>query len=86
MVKNYVIHTKDGTQIFTENEVIQNAKEQEKEGITPHYFLRDNKGGCFPGGGWLVWSTWKDGAGVVFKTEKNTYIIVEGWQCDFCYN
>jgi hypothetical protein len=71
---------------LTPDEIINNAIEQEQKGIEPLYYLRDSKGGFYPGAGWLVWSTWDDGAGVVFKKENGTYSIITGWQADFIYN
>lgn len=81
-----VLHLKDGNKIYTKTELIENAIEQEKDGVKPHYYLRNNKGGFFAGAGWLVYSTYQDGAGVVYKSENGNYNLVEGWQSDFVYN
>ena len=79
MERNYLIHRKGDNLILSASEVIQNAQEQEKEGVKPSYkhFALDVPG-------WLVWSTWEDGAGVVYKRpEDGKYIIVTGWQGEF---
>lgn len=86
MIRNYLIHTKDGNKVLTTDEIIANAKQQEADGITPHYFYRYGKNGEMERGGWLVWSTWEDGAGVVFKLDNDNYMILDGWQADFIYN
>lgn len=86
ITRNYLIHTKDGNKILTAAEIIENAKQQEREGIEPHYFWRYAKEEETPRGGWLVWSTWADGCGVVFKLNDDNYMILDGWQADFIYN
>lgn len=45
MDKNYVLHTRDGVQLVTEAQTINNALEREKSGITPRYAFRDYKTG-----------------------------------------
>lgn len=37
---NYVLHTRDGVQLVTESQAINNALEQEKSGISPRYAFR----------------------------------------------
>ena len=49
-----VLHLRDGNKVYTKSELIANAIEQEKDGVKPHYYLRDNNGGFYPGAGWLV--------------------------------
>lgn len=81
MQEVYIIHTKDGNRVLKHSEVIENAKEQEKAGLKPSYkhFALDVPG-------WLVWSTWEDGAGVVYKRpEDGKYIVVKGWQGEFTF-
>ena len=83
---NYVFHTKKGMQLVTESQAIRNALEQEKSGISPRYAFRDYKSGenTTPPG-WLVWSTWADGCGVVYRRKDGKMIITTGLQGDFCY-
>lgn len=82
MAYNYIVRFANGrTEAHTQDEIISNAKQQEADGIAPRYYLRGIADGV---GGWLVWSTW-GGCGVVFKTKKGTYSIVEGVQGDFIY-
>ena len=81
MERRYIIHRDSGNLILAASEIIQNAQEQEKAGLKPCYkhFALDVPG-------WLVWSTWHDGAGVVYKRpEDGKYIIVTGWQGEFTF-
>lgn len=84
MERNYLIHTRDGNKVLTAAEIIQNALEQEAAGIEPlyryaHYKTREP----ITPPGWLVWSTWDDGAGVVYRREDGKMIIITGWQGEF---
>ena len=82
---NYVLHTRDGVQLVTESQAINNALEQEKSGISPCYAFRDYKTGeNLTPPGWLVWSTYADGVGVVYRRPDGKSIILTGWQGDFC--
>lgn len=86
MDKNYVLHTRNGVQLVTEAQAINNALEQELAGIVPRYCFRDYKTkekNTPPG--WLVWSTCSDGCGVVYRRSDGKMILVTGWQCDFVY-
>lgn len=86
MARNFLIHTKTCNKVFSENEIIENALQQEKEGIDPHYSFYDYKSGeKITPPGWLIWSTNTDGCGVVYRREDGKLIIVTGWQSDFCY-
>lgn len=71
--------------IYKESEIIQNALDQEKQGIKPHYAWYDSKNqkAATPAG-WLVWSTY-DGCGVVFRRTDGKMIIQTGMQGDFCH-
>ena len=88
MRDNYLIHHKNGTtEVITSDEIIMNALEQENSGIEPHYSFVDykTKEKITPAG-WLVWSTWEDGACVCYRhPETDRFGIVTGWQADFCY-
>lgn len=85
MDKNYVLHTRDGVQLVTEAQAINNALEQERSGIVPRYSFRDYKTGeNLTQPGWLVWSTSSDGCGVVYRRKDGKMIITTGWQGDFC--
>lgn len=85
MMKSWVLHTKEGNKVITEDEAIRNAKEQERAGVNASYYWLDYKTGKKEGSaGWLIWSTWEDGAGVCFRRSDGKYYIVTGWQADFC--
>lgn len=87
MRDNYILHHKNGAEVITAEEIIFNAMEQENSGIEPHYAFVDykTKEPLTPPG-WLVWSTWEDGAGVCYRhPETGRWGIVTGWQADFCY-
>ena len=84
MERSYILHLKDGVKIVTESEAIKNAKEQEKEGVQPRYAFYDyksNKPLTLPG--WLVWSTYADGCGVVYRRKDGKMILTTGMQGDF---
>lgn len=82
-MRNYLIHTRDGNRILTEKEIIDNALKQEAAGVQPVYKWTDYKGNFFPAG-WLVWSTYQDGAGVVYRREADGKpVIITGWQAEF---
>lgn len=86
MERNYILHFKNGeSRLVKESEAIQNALDQEKIGVKPHYVRRDYKTGeKITPSGWLVWSTWEDGAGVVYRREKDgKFVLTTGWQADF---
>lgn len=85
MDKNYVLHTAAGVQLVTEAQAINNALEQERSGIVPRYSFRDYKTreNLTPPR-WLVWSTYADGCGVVYRRKDGKMIIATGWQGDFC--
>ena len=81
---NYVLHTKNGAQLVTETQAIRNALKQEKSGIYPRYAFRDYKSGeNIAPPGWLVWSTWADGCGVVYRRKDGKMIVVTGFPGDF---
>ena len=64
--KIYFLHLKTGNKRITWEEAIVNAEDQKTQGVTPHYTLFDNsKKEKLSTPGWLIWSTWQDGAGVV---------------------
>lgn len=71
--------------IATAEEIINNALQQEAEGIEPHYSFYDyKKHETVTAPGWLVWSTF-DGCGVVYRREDGKMIICTGVQSDFVY-
>ncbi len=43
MERNFILHTKDGNKVITESEAIQNALDQERQGIEPMYSFYDYK-------------------------------------------
>ena len=86
MERNFILHLKTGNKLFSEKEVIENALEQERNGVEPHYSLYDhNKKSRITNPGWLVWSTNMDGCGVVYRRNDGKMIVMTGWQGDFCY-
>ena len=72
--------------LLSDDEIISNALEQEKRGIKPHYAFYDwkNKKAVTPAG-WLVWSLFDGGCGIVYRREDGKMIICAGVQGDFCY-
>ena len=84
---NYILHLKGGNRLVTEAEAIQEAERQEKAGTVPHYAWRDYKTGePITPPGWLVWSTYADGCGVVYRRSDRKMVLVTGWQGDFVCN
>lgn len=85
--KRFCGYKKDGSQLFLSNEeIIKNALEQEKNGIKPHYVFYDYKRKeAITPAGWLVWSLWNGGCGVVYRREDGEMIICTGVQGNFCY-
>lgn len=84
--KRFCGYKKDGTQLLlSDADIIQNALEQEKDGVKPRYafYDRKNKKAVTPAG-WLVWSLWDGGCGVVYRREDGKMIICAGVQGDFC--
>lgn len=86
-MKNYLIGEKAGRcVVVSEKEIIENALQQEKDGIKPHYYFYDYKTGKpLTPVGWLVWSSLKYGCGVVYRRNDGKMIITTGTQGDFCY-
>lgn len=84
MIDRVLLHLREGNKVYTVDEIIENAKKQEADGIKPMYAFLDAKcrKPCLPAG-WLVYSTWDDGAGVVYKNDNGKYIFVRGWQGEF---
>lgn len=78
---------KDGTLLTaTDQEIIQNALDQEKSGTDPHYAFIDYKSKePITQLGWLVWSLWDGGCGVVYRRNDGKMIISTGIQGDFGY-
>lgn len=86
MGNNYIIHLQTGNRIITEEEAIANAEEQKAKGIKPHYVLFDgDKKGKLSNPGWLIWSTWEDGAGVVVPRDDGKLVLLTGWQSNLAY-
>ena len=81
---NYVLHAKNGVVLVTESQAINNALDQEKSGVIPRYSFRDYKTGeKLTPPGWIVWSTFADGCGVVYRRSDGKIIITTGLQGDF---
>ena len=82
--RNYVLNTRNGVQLVTESQAVNNALEQEKSGISPHYVFHDYKTGeNLTPPGWLVWSTLADGCGVVYRRSDGKMIVITGFPGDF---
>lgn len=83
-MKTYIMYDRNWKlTIFTEAEIIQNAKEQEAAGYTPRYARRYGKDDYSPAG-WLVCSSYNSGCIVVYKrASDNKYIITKGCQGDY---
>ena len=80
----FIIHKAKG--FLSDEEIIENALYQEAQGIKPHYVWIDyKKREPITPSGWLVWSVWDGGCGVVYRREDGKMIIVQGWQGDFLY-
>lgn len=82
----YIIGEKDGKLLTaTESEIINNALEQEKDGIKPHFVWWDYKNQRpVTNKGWCVWSNSR-GCGVVYRRNDGKMVIVTGVQGDFAY-
>lgn len=81
---NYVLHAKNGVVLVTESQAINNALDQEKSGVIPRYSFLDYKTGeNLTPPGWLVWSTFADGCGVVYRRTDGKMIVTTGFQGDF---
>lgn len=71
--------------ILNESEIIDNALQQEADGIEPHYSFFDyKKREAVTPAGWLIWSTF-DSCGVCYRRADEKMVIVTGRQGDFCY-
>ena len=81
---NYVLRTKNGVELVAESQAINNALKQEKSGISPRYAFQDYKTGeNLTPPGWLVWSTFSDGCGVVYRRPDGKMIVTTGFPGDF---
>lgn len=66
------------------SQAINNALDQEKSGVIPRYSFRDYKTGeKLTPPGWLVFSTFADGCGVVYRRSDGKMIVTTGFQGDF---
>lgn len=83
----YTIHHHDGTiSHYTREELIENAKQQKRDGVKPLYSFWDYKRNeAITPAGWLVCSTYQDGAIVVYPVQgdEERLGIVRGWQGEF---
>ena len=85
-MRKFLIHTKNGNQIITEEEAIKNARDQEKSGLAPAYSFYDfRKKETITPPGWLIWSTYEDGCGVVYRGTGGAFHLVTGCQGDFIF-
>ena len=85
MERSFILHLKNENKLITEADAFREAERQEKAWISPRYAWRDGKTGePITPPGWLVWSTYSDGVGVVYRRPDVKEIILTGWQGDFC--
>ena len=85
MERSFILHLKNENKLITEAGAFREAERQEKAGISRRYAWRDGKTGeQITPPGWLVWSTYADGVGVVYRRPDGKEIILTGWQGDFC--
>lgn len=86
MKRTFILHLKSGTKIITESDAIKNALDQESEGVDPHYSFYDYKNHeKVTPPGWLIWSTLRDGCGIVYRRSDGKMIFTTGTQSDFVY-
>lgn len=86
MERTYILHTKKGTKVITALDAVNNALDQEIEGIAPHYSFYDySKKEKVTPPGWLIWSTLQDGCGVAYRRNDGKMIVCTGMQSDFAY-
>lgn len=87
-MKNYIVCIKNGRNILTSKKgIIENALEQKKQGTKPHYSFYDYKNHeKVTPPGWLVWSSFSYGCGVVYRRADGKMIVCTGVQGDFCYS
>jgi hypothetical protein len=83
MERVFILHLRNENKRVTEADAIRNAEEQQAAGVAPMYQYRNTNGDAITPRGWLVWSTWEDGAGVVYRRDDGKMILVTGWQGDF---
>lgn len=83
---NRIFYDKSGKNfVFSEKEIIENALQQEREGINPRFCWYDyQKKEKITPPGWCVVSMYS-GVCVVFRREDGRLVILEGRQGDFCY-
>lgn len=80
------LHLKTGNKRITWEDAIKNAEDQKVQGVAAHYALFDNaKKKKLSNPGWLIWSTWQDGAWVVVPRDDGKLVLLTGWQSDFAY-
>ena len=76
-----ILHPRKGKNIILRaDDILTEVKKQIADGVEPHYHTKG-----IDLAGWLMWSTYHDGAGVAFIREDKQVIIVTGWQGEFSY-
>lgn len=80
----YIFYRKDGSALkLSTEEIIENALQQEADGVEPLFCWCDKRQAVTPPG-WLVVSMWS-GCCVVYRRKcDGKPIILTGWQGDFC--
>lgn len=85
----YIIHPHgQPAQVLTGEDLARNAREQRAAGIAPAYrFIYDFKRNEYSRPGYLVYSTYHDGACIVIlDATGNAMQIIRGWQGEFCFS
>lgn len=77
----FMYDSKGNRKVFTHDEIVANAKEQEAKGIKPMYAYNFGNGE-YSGKGFLVVSMYS-GCIVAIKVDENKYHVIHGWQGDF---
>ena len=80
--ENFVIHPREGLRIISYSEALNEAKRQKAENALT---FRYNFGrGEYSKPGYLIYSTYADGAGVfILSEDESGGYMLKGWQGDF---
>ena len=80
MKRSFILHLKNGNKVITEADAFREAVLLVNAGISPRFAWRACKAGQpITPPGWLVWSTYADGVGVVYRRSDGKAIILTGW-------
>nr|DAF06956.1 MAG TPA: Ribosome-associated factor Y protein S30Ae family, Structural.7A [Caudoviricetes sp.] len=83
----YIIGKENGKYTTaTVKEILNEALRQERIGIFPHYVFWDyenQKAITTPG--WMIWTSYNHGCGVVYRRKDGKMVLLTGMQGDFAY-